>query len=75
MEFDSVEQRIVMDWASVSGPAAQGFSVGFAGAAQIRLVDHGERNLLDRVDLDLERARFGGSTPGGVGVSHLATSS
>lgn len=33
------------------------------------------RRSIRPLDLDLERARFGGSTPGGVGVSHLATSS
>lgn len=44
-----------MDGSGVSSSAAQGLQVGFAGASQVRLVDRGERDEFDRIDLDLSR--------------------
>lgn len=53
VELDPIEQRVVLDRAGVSGAAARGLAVGFPGTSQVRLVDRGERNQFDRIDLDL----------------------
>ena len=53
MELDPVQERVITDGAGVSGSPAQGLEVSLAGAPQIEILDGGEGDELDRVDLDL----------------------
>ena len=52
MELDPVQERVVTDGTGVSGSPAEGLEVSLAGAAQIEIIDGGEGDELDRVDLD-----------------------
>lgn len=52
VELDPVQQGAVVDGPGVGGSPAEGLEVCFPGAADIVLVDRGEGNQLDRVDLD-----------------------
>jgi hypothetical protein len=53
MELDPVKERVVTDGTGVSGSPAEGLEVSLAGAPQIEILDGGEGNELDRLDLDL----------------------
>src|SRR5437773_236147 len=55
VELDPVEEGAVIDGPGVGGSPAEGFEVCFSGAADIVLVDRGEGNQFDRVDLDPAR--------------------
>jgi hypothetical protein len=56
VELDPVQQGVGTDGTRVSGSSAKGLGIGFPGESQVRLVDRGERDQLDRVDLDLTGA-------------------
>jgi hypothetical protein len=53
MEFDPIEHGLVVDGPSVGSPSLEGFEVRFAGTEEVGVVDEGEGNQFDRVDLDL----------------------
>ena len=52
VELDPVHEGAVVDGPGVGGSPAEGFEVCFPGAADIVLVDRGEGNQFDRLDLD-----------------------
>src|SRR5215469_16591894 len=56
VELDPVQGGVVGDGPGVRGSPAEGFEVCFPGAADIVLIDRGEGNQLDRVDLDPARS-------------------
>jgi GNAT superfamily N-acetyltransferase len=53
MEFDSVDEGSVVNWPCMGGSSSERFEVRFARPADVGVVDDGERDQLDRVDLDL----------------------
>lgn len=53
VELNPVEKSVVADRPGVSSSPTEGFEVGFAGETHVGLVDGGERDEFDRVDLDL----------------------
>ena len=56
MEFDSINERVLINRPGVRGALAQRFSVALAGSSDVRLGDRRERDKLDRVDLDRAEA-------------------
>ena len=52
VELDPVEQGALVDGPGVGGSPAEGLEVCLPGAADIVLVDRGEGNQFDRVDLN-----------------------
>jgi len=52
VELDPVEKSLVTDRPGVGSPLAEGFEIDFAGAPHVGVVDGGEGDQLDRVDLD-----------------------
>ncbi len=53
MEFNSIDERVLIDRPRVRGAPAQRLAVGLAGAPDVRFGESRERDELDRVDLDL----------------------
>lgn len=53
MERDSVDERVLADRARLPGTLAQRLAVALAGGPDILPAHRGERNELDRVNLDL----------------------
>ncbi len=53
VEFDPVDERILVNGTSVSRSSAKGLEVFLARASQVGFIDGGERNQFDRVNLDL----------------------
>jgi hypothetical protein len=56
VELNSIDKRVVVDWAGVRGTLAQRLAVGLAGSSNVRCGDGRERDKLDRIDLDLAGA-------------------
>ena len=56
MEFDSINERVLINRPGVRGALAQRFSVALAGSSDVRLGDRRERDKLDGVDFDLTEA-------------------
>ena len=53
VELDPENERVITDRTRVGGSQAEGLKVGLAGSSQVSVVDGGERDQLNRVDLDL----------------------
>ena len=56
MELDPVDEGVIVDRPRVRGAVAQGLAVGLAGTPDVCLGDRGERDELDRVNLDQTEA-------------------
>ena len=53
VEFDAVHERVVSNGTCVGRSSTEGLEVCLAGASEVRVVDGGERNQFDRVNLNL----------------------
>jgi hypothetical protein len=53
VKLDPVDGRIIVNGTGMSRPSAEGLEVFLAAASQIRVIDGGERDQFDRVNLDL----------------------
>jgi len=51
--LDPVDERVVVNGTRVSRSSAKGLEVCLAGASQVRVIDGGERDQFDRVNLNL----------------------
>ena len=56
VEFDSIDERVLVNRPGVRGALAQRFAVALAGSSDVRLGDRRERDKLDGVDFDLTEA-------------------
>ena len=53
VEFDSVQEGVVINGTGMRGSFAEGFEVVFSRAPQVSVIDGGKRDHVDGVDLDL----------------------
>jgi len=53
VEFDPVDERLVANGTRVGRSSAEGLEICLAGASQVRFIDGGERNQVDRVNLNV----------------------
>jgi hypothetical protein len=56
VEFDSIDERALIDWPGVRGAPAQRLAVRLALSSNVRTGDRCERDKLDGVNLNLTRA-------------------
>ncbi len=52
MEFDPIDQGVIVDRPGMSGPSSKGCEVRLACSADVGVIDEREGDQFDRIDLD-----------------------